>query len=124
MTNKEIAEELERLTNIYYERKQEYQKASRNRMLLTFVGFAVAFIVVVLLLSQPTMEDILSLGWDSLGMIGAVLLLACMFSGFHMFVNLSIFDWLILKDITENRHLIEIEKEIIELEKTLKQRRW
>ena len=115
-TKEETEKEICRLYKLYCERLDEFKKAQRARWILTFVGIAAVFILVVCLFSQPSLDDILNAG---IGTIGTVLLVACMFSAFYIFVNISIFGWLIQKIIAEDRRLDDIKKRIYVLEKKL-----
>ena len=110
---KKKQQEIERLGRLYCERKAEFIKANRIRWLLTFVGFAVAFLVILCLFAQPDIEDILN---ADITAILTILFIACMFSAFHIFVNGSIFGWLFQKIIAQDRRLDEIMKQIRELE--------
>lgn len=114
MTEKETIKELERLANIYYERKQEFVKASRIRWLLSFAGFALVFFFVLI------KGDFKSLFSADIKSIIILLLVGVVMTGFHFFINVSVFGWLFQKDIAEGRRLDDIEKRIRELEKTLK----
>jgi uncharacterized membrane protein len=117
MTEQETIKELNRLADLYHKRKKEFDKASRIRWILTFVGFTLVFLIIIFLFSQATMKDMLK---ADIRTIGTILLIACLFSGGHMYFNVAIFGWLFQKDIAEGRRLDDIEKRIRELEKTLK----
>ena len=117
MTEKQILEELERLTKIYYERKKEFAKAGRIRWLLSFVGFVLVFFYILI---QGDLKFLFTAGIKN---ILIMLLVGIVMTGFYFFVNVSVFGWLFQKDIAEGRRLVDIENEIIELEKTLRQRR-
>jgi hypothetical protein len=117
MAEKQILEELERLTKIYYERKKEFAKAGRIRWLISFIGFALVFCFILI---QGNLKFLFTAGIKN---ILIILLVGTVMTGFYFFVNVSVFGWLFQKDIAEGRRLVDIENEIIELEKTLRQRR-
>ena len=116
MSEEETVKELNRLADLYYEREAEFAKASRTRWILTFVGFT---LVVSYILIGIT-GGIESLFSADIKNILIVLLAGAVITGFHFWVNISIFGWLFQKDIAEGRRLDDIEKRIRELEKTLK----
>lgn len=113
MTEKETIRELERLANIYFERKEEFVKASRIRWLLSFAGFALVFFIFLI------KGDLKSLFSADIRTVLIMLLVSIVMTGFHFFINFSVFGWLFQKDIAEGRRLDDIEKQIRELEKTL-----
>lgn len=114
MSEKQILEELERLANIYYKRQAEFKKASRSRWLISFVGFA---LVIIFLLIKGDIDYLFSAGIKN---ILIMLLVGTVMTGFYFFINVSVFGWLFQKDIAEGRRLDDIEKQIRELEKTLR----
>lgn len=111
MTEKETIKELERLSNLYHQRKQEFAKASRIRWLISFAGFVLVFCFILI------KGDIKTLFSADVKNILLMLLVAIVMTGFHFFINVSVFGWLFQKDIAEGRRLDDIEKRIRELEK-------
>ena len=113
MTEQETIRELERLANLYHERKREFAKASRIRWILTFVGFLLVFCFLFL------KGDIRSLFDENIKDILLMFAGAIMLTGLYFLINVSVFGWLFQKSIAEGRRLDNIEKQIRELEKTL-----
>lgn len=109
-----IVAELERLSKLYFKRKQEFAKASRIRWLISFIGFALVFFFIII------RGDLKSLFNESIWYILIMLLVGTVMTGFYFFINVSVFGWLFQKDIAESRRLDDIEKQIRELEKTLR----
>ena len=114
MREQDTIKELERLAKLYHERKAEFAKASKTRWILAFIGFVLVFFVILI------RGDIKSLFSADIKTTLLVLIIAIVVTGFYFFVNISIFGWLYQKDIAAGRRLDDIEKRIIELEKTLK----
>ena len=114
MSEQDTIKELERLSKLYYERKAEFDKASKTRWILAFIGFVLVFSFVLI---RGNIKSLFSADIKSLLM---ALLAVTVATGFYFFVNISIFGWLFQKDIAEGRRLDDIEKRISELEKTLK----
>ncbi len=115
MTEQETLKEFKRLANLYHVRKREFAKASRIRWILTFVGFVILFFALLLKF------DISSLFNTNIKDILMMLFASIMLTGIYFFINVSVFGWLFQKNISEWRRLDNIEKEILELEKQLKQ---
>ena len=114
-TKEQKQKEIANLYNLYYKRLGEFRKASRLRWLLTFAGIAIIFILIICIFSQPSLKDILNNVWSFV----SILLIACMLSAFYIFINISLFGWLIQKVIAEDRRLDDIKKRIYVLEKKL-----
>ena len=109
--------EIEQLARLYYERETEFKKASRIRWILAFVGFT---LVVSYILISIVGGDIKSVFSADIRNILIMLLTGAVITGFHFFINISVFGWLFQKDIAEDRRLANIENRIRELEKELK----
>lgn len=109
--------EIEQLARLYYERKAEFEKASRIRWVLTFVGFTLVVSYILISIVGGGIESLFS---ADIRNILIMLLAGAVITGFHFFINISIFGWLFQKDIAADRRLADIERKIRELEKTLK----
>lgn len=105
--------EINRLADIYYTRKDEFAKASRIRWVLSFIGFVLIFFLFLI------QGDVKSLFHADIRKILIILLISCVVTGFHFFVNISIFGWLFQRDIAEGRRLKNIEMQLEELAKDL-----
>lgn len=121
MNEKETIKELERLSNLYHERKAEFDKASRIRWILAFVGFVLVFFFILIKGDTKSLfKALFSADIEQIKNILLLLLAGMVVTGFHFFINISVFGWLFQKDIAENRRLDSIEQQIRELEKHLK----
>jgi hypothetical protein len=119
MTEQETLKEFKRLANLYHVRKREFAKASRTRWILTFVGFVLLFVFILI---KGDIEYFFQIdSFDDIKNTLAMIFVAIMFTGIYFFINVSVFGWLFQKNISEWRRLDNIEKEILELEKQLKQ---
>lgn len=113
-TEEEKQKEIKRLSDAYHGRVEKFKKENRTRWILTFVGFAFAFLFVICLLFYRRLED------ANIETIGIILILSLVCAAFHMFVNISIFGWLIQKIIAEDRSLDDIKKHIRAIENSNK----
>lgn len=121
MNKKETISELERLSNLYHERKSEFSKASRIRWILVFIGFVLLFFYILIKGDiKSLLGSIFSADIEHIKNILLMLLVGVAATGFHFLVNISVFGWLFQKDIAEGRRLDSIEQQIRELEKHLK----
>lgn len=116
LSEAEKERELKRLATYYCERREAFIKAERKRWILTFVGFAVSFLAIIIVFSQTTLEEIIN---ADITTIGAVLLGVLLFTGFYFYVNVSIFGRLFEKSVTEGRAVDDIMLEVRLLEKSL-----
>ena len=119
MTEQETLQEFNRLANLYHIRKREFEKASRTRWILTFIGFVLLFVFILIKGDIEYFFQIDSV--DDIKNTLAMIFVAIMFAAFYFFINVSVFGWLFQKNISEWRRLDGIEKQILELENQLKQ---
>lgn len=108
--------EIDSLARLYCEKRYKFEKDSKIRWILTFCAFALVFSYIFIVIS---VGDIKSLFSEDIMDILAILLAGILITGFHFFINVSVFGWLFQKDIAEGRRLDDIVKQIRDLEKTL-----
>lgn len=94
------------LWKLYHEKDKEFEKAKGKRTLVTILGFAIFYFVVLYWLWKPT---------DIKG-IGEALIAALFFGGLHFLVNAAIFSHLCNKGRDESEVLKQIKKKIEEAE--------
>ena len=104
--NEKNNEELKRLYRLLYEKDKEFESAKLKRVLLTILGFAVLYFILLFSIWNPT-------GLDVLAVVGIAIVLA----GFHFFVNACVFLPLAQKGRDESEALSAIRKRISELER-------
>lgn len=105
-------EELNRLYRLLCEREKEFDTAKRNRTIVTIIGFAIFyFIVIYAVMGKPTGMDIIY-----------AIVIAVVLSGFHFFINASIFGSLFQKSLAEDQRLKDIQKQIDELKNSTTER--
>ena len=103
----EIEKELQRLCKIRHERNKEFESANKKRNIITILGFALLFFLLICVFWKPTGMDIL---WGLLISICASL---C-----YYFINFSIFiSWLAAKGMEEHNRLSSLDNDIKYLEK-------
>lgn len=104
MTEEQKRNELNRLRDLYYERKKEFDANEVRRLILIWLGFAVAFFIVFCCFGKPTGIDIF---WD----ICASLVLSL----FHCYIHGGIYLWLYNKNHEENHRLDIIRQQFEEV---------
>ena len=104
MTDEQKRNELNRLRDLYYDRKKEFDAAEVKRYVLIWLGFAVAFFVVFYCFGKPT-------GIDIFWAVCASLVLSL----FHCWLNNGIYSWLYDKNYEENHRLAAIRQQFEEV---------
>lgn len=105
--------ELNKLYHLFEIRKKEFAKAKRTRWLMCFAGFVLVFCFALI------KGDIKYLFSADMSKIIGLLITGIVMTGFYFFVTISIFGWILQKDIADGRRLESIREKIIELEDTL-----
>ncbi len=98
----EKKERREELIKRYYECDARFQKAKGQRLLITFLGFVVAYYFVFYSIEEPT---------DFLGFI-TLLLPSVFVAGFHVWLNILVFGYLSNKGREEEEILKHIDDQI------------
>ena len=93
------------LWKLYYQKDKEFEAAKTKRSILTILGFAVFYFVVLYFIEKPT-------GLDILGNVIFALIIA----GIHFFVNAIVFGHLTNKGRAESEALNAIKKQIDNIE--------
>lgn len=102
----EIEKELKRLCQIRFERDKEFESKNKKRNIITIIGFALLFFLLICIFGKPTGADIL---W--------VALISVFASIFYYFINFSIFiSWLATKGTEEHNRLSALNNDIKYLE--------
>ena len=103
----EIEKELQRLCKIRHERNKEFESANKKRNVITILGFALLFFLLICVFGKLTGIDIL---WG--------LLISICASLFYYFINFSVFiSWLATKGMEEHNRLSSLDNDIKYLEK-------
>lgn len=105
--------ELNKLYHLFEIRKKEFAKAKRTRWLMCFAGFVLVFCFALI------KGDIKYLFSADMSKIIGLLIAGIVMTGFHFFVNVSIFGWLFQKDIAADRRLDELKTRISVIESLL-----
>lgn len=106
MDSNERNAELNRLYRLLYERDKEFESAKGRRTIITILGFAIFYFVVLCAFEKPTGLNIL-----------ATFVIAIVFAVVHFLINALIFLQLFQKGRAESETLDAIRKRITEVEK-------
>ena len=105
MTQAEIENERNRLQQLYWQREKEFEAAKGKRTIITILGFALAYFLILYIIEKPTGFDIVS-----------IFVSAMVLAGLHFFVNTLVFMYLFQKGHDESERLKAIQKQISDLE--------
>lgn len=105
MTQTEIEKERNKLQRLYWQRDKEFEAAKLRRTIITILGFALAYFLILYNIDKPTGFDIVS-----------TFVVAMVLAGLHFFVNTFIFMYLFQKSHDESEQLKAIQKQISDLE--------
>ena len=98
--------EKERLIGLYWQRKSDFEKASKRRMWMTIGGFSLWYSLFFVIGGQP----------DTLGDFASAIFVSCLLGGLHFWVNFYIINSMLEKDRDEAHRLENIAKQIDEIE--------
>ena len=97
--------ERDRLCRLYTERHKEFEAAKTKRTVITILGFAVAYFLILFNLEHP----------EGFAIFGTAAV-ALVFSGIHFWINAIVFGYLSMKGREETEILDSIRRRIKELE--------
>lgn len=98
--------ERDRLCRLYIERDKEFESAKTKRTVITILGFAVAYFLILFNLEHP----------DGFAIFGTAAV-ALAFSGIHFWINAAVFGYLSRKGHEEAMRLESIRNQIKEIDR-------